>query len=89
METLNASAAKREFGEVLLKAQKEPVGISRNGKPVAVVVSAEEYAQWEALKADWLKAKIQEGMTSLKNGDVREGDKVINELRQKIRDASL
>ena len=88
METLNASAAKREFGEVLLKAQKEPVGISRNGKPVAVVVSAEEYARWEALKAAWLKAKIQEGMASLTNGDVREGDQVINDLRQKIRDAS-
>lgn len=71
MEILNASAAKRELGEVLLKAQKEPVGISRNGKPVAVVVSAEEYAQWEAMKAGWLKAKIEEGMASLKNSDAR------------------
>ena len=30
MEILNASDAKREFGEVLLKAQKEPIGINRH-----------------------------------------------------------
>ena len=32
METLSASDAKREFGEVLLKAQRAPVGINKNGK---------------------------------------------------------
>ncbi|WP_315982636.1 type II toxin-antitoxin system prevent-host-death family antitoxin [Aliamphritea spongicola] len=40
METLNASDAKREFGELILKAQSGPVGINKNGKPVAVVLSA-------------------------------------------------
>jgi prevent-host-death family protein len=45
MEILNASDAKREFGEVLLKAQKEPVGINKIGKAVAVMVSANEYAE--------------------------------------------
>jgi hypothetical protein len=29
METLNASDAKREFGEVLIKAQYGPVGINK------------------------------------------------------------
>ena len=48
METLNASDAKREFGEVLLKAQKEPIGINRNGKPVAVMISALEFEQLQA-----------------------------------------
>ena len=43
METLSATDAKREFGEVLLKAQKGPIGINKNGKPVAVMVSAETF----------------------------------------------
>jgi prevent-host-death family protein len=50
MIILNASDAKREFGDVLLKAQKAPVRINKNGKPVAVVVSATEYEQLEALR---------------------------------------
>jgi len=40
---INASDAKREFGELLLKTQHAPVGINKNGKPVAVVVSIKEY----------------------------------------------
>ncbi len=42
MKILNASNAKREFGELLINAQRGPVGINRNGKPVAVVISASE-----------------------------------------------
>ena len=49
MEILNASDAKREFGEVILKVQQGPVGINKNGKPVAVMVSANTYAEIERL----------------------------------------
>jgi prevent-host-death family protein len=45
MKYLNASDAKREFGELLLRAQHSPIGINKNGKPVAVVLSATEYAK--------------------------------------------
>ena len=34
MKILNASDAKREFGEMLINAQHGPVGINRNGKAV-------------------------------------------------------
>ena len=40
MHNLSANEAKTQFGEMLLTVQREPVQISRNGKPVAVVVSA-------------------------------------------------
>jgi len=43
MEMVTASDAKREFGDLLLKAQKSPVAINKNGKSIAVIVSAEEY----------------------------------------------
>ena len=84
MERLNASDAKREFGEVLIKAQQSPVGINKNGKPVAVVVSAVEYEQIELMKERYLKAAIQEGLDDLEAGNVRPGSTVFAELRKQI-----
>jgi len=87
MEILSASDAKREFGEVLLKAQKEPIGINRNGKPVAVMMSALEFEQLQALKEDYLKKELQKGMASLETGNVIESKTVVNALRKRIEDA--
>ena len=87
METLNASDAKREFGEVLLKAQKEPVGINRNGKPVAVMISAAEFEQLQAFKEECLKRELQKGLKSLEDGNVLESDAVISALRKRIENA--
>ena len=87
MEILNASDAKRKFGEVLLKAQKEPIGINRNGKPVAVMMSALEFEQLQALKEDYLKKELQKGMASLETGNVIESKTVVNALRKRIEDA--
>lgn len=84
MEILNASDAKREFGEVLIKAQHHPIGINKNGKPIAVVISAAEYAQLEALKAEHLKGLIQNGIADLQAGKVRDGKAVIDRLRKRI-----
>lgn len=89
METLNATEAKREFGEILLKAQKEPVGINKNGKPVAVMVSAEEYEHLSTLKEQWLQAELQKGLDDLQAGRVADGQAVINRLRKRVRDAAL
>ena len=87
MEILNASDAKREFGEVLLKGQKEPIGINRNGKPVAVMMSALEFEQLQALKEDYLKKELQKGMASLETGNVIDSKTVVNALRKRIEDA--
>jgi prevent-host-death family protein len=45
MATMTATEAKNRFGEVLELARKEPVRVQKNGRDVAVVLSAEEYAQ--------------------------------------------
>ncbi len=84
MEILSASDAKREFGEVLIKAQHGPVRINRNGKPVAVVISALEYAQLEALKAEHLKVAIQEGIADLQAGKITDGKTVMDKLRKRV-----
>ncbi len=89
METLTASDAKREFGEMLMKVQKGPVGINKNGKPVAVVLSASEYEQLDQFREDWLKAKIQKGIESVEKGHVLDGKKVMDELRQHVSNAEL
>lgn len=49
MATWGLAEAKAKFSEVVERAERhEPQEITRNGKPVAVIVSREE---WEARKA--------------------------------------
>ncbi len=61
MDVFSATDAKREFGEMLMRAQKAPVGVTRNGKPIAVIVSDTEY---QALKLQALRAALIEGEQS-------------------------
>ena len=89
MEILNASEAKREFGEMLLKAQKGPIGINKNGKPVAVMVSAADYAEMETLKRTLIRQEIQKGLEDIDAGRVISGPKVLQRLRTQIADADL
>lgn len=44
MAEMTATDAKNKFGQVLDMAQAEPVRIQKNGRDVAVVLSAEQYA---------------------------------------------
>ena len=67
MYSLSANEAKTQFGDMLLKAQREPVQISRNGKPVAVVISAEEYQAIEAMKQQFLQEKIARARNDIAN----------------------
>ena len=84
METLNASDAKREFGELLMKAQREPVSINKNGKPIAVLVSAVEYQEIEMMKQSYLKSAIQEGLADLEAGNVQPGKDAFDDVRKHI-----
>ena len=84
MNVLNASDAKREFGEMLLKVQSTPIGINRNGKPVAVVVSVAEYEQLESCRDACLKAAIDEGVADVRAGNVSTGTAVMARLRERI-----
>ena len=88
METLNASAARREFGEVLLKAQKGPVGINRNGKPVTVMVSAETFDDLQAVQRAALQQAIDEGMADIKAGNIVDGNEVFAGLRKQAFNAA-
>ncbi len=84
MKHLNASDAKREFGDMLIKVQSEPVIIKKNGKPVAVVVSAKEYALLETLKEERLMQAIQEGLDDASSKKMLKGKDVLNRLRKRV-----
>jgi prevent-host-death family protein len=43
MRTMTSVEAQNHFGELLDAAQREPVSITRRGRPVAFVVSQHEY----------------------------------------------
>lgn len=89
MEILNATDAKREFGDVLLKAQKEPIAINKNGKTVAVVMSAVDYQILTNQLESLLKIELQKGMDDLQAGRVANGNTVIERLKTRVINAPL
>jgi antitoxin Phd len=59
-DTMNATEAKNKFGELLDFAKLRPMKIEKNGRPVAVVVSAEEYERLEAMEDAWWARQADE-----------------------------
>jgi prevent-host-death family protein len=74
MRTMSAKDAKNHFGELLMEAQKAPVTIEKNGKPVAVVYSFADHHHMEQAKLAWLKAAIVEADADIVAGRVYELD---------------
>lgn len=89
MKTVSASEAKREFGDLLLKAQHAPVRINKNGKPVAVVVSASTFAEFEIYRETLLQQAIDTGVADIQANRVSAGQDVMQRLRKRIRDADV
>jgi prevent-host-death family protein len=80
MDTLSANEAKTQFGDLLLRAQRAPVQISKNGKAVAVVVSAEDFETIEALKLHLLQARVAKARDDIAKGNMVEGESFFDEL---------
>ena len=81
MDTLSANEAKTHFGNMLLKAQRAPIQINKNGKPVAVVISTEEYANIEALKLRLLQARAAQAKADIAAGNLVDGETFFDELQ--------
>ncbi len=80
MMTLAAREAKNRFGRLMDKAQQEPVTIEKNGRPMAVVMSMEEYRRMEALKLEKLQRDLAEGIAQADRGELLDGDQVFDDL---------
>ncbi|MEQ9334651.1 type II toxin-antitoxin system Phd/YefM family antitoxin [Thalassobaculum sp.] len=70
MRKVAALEAKNRFGELLNAAQREPVTIEKHGKAVAVVLSTEDYQDFEALKLARLRGEIQTGLDDIAAGRI-------------------
>lgn len=80
MDTLSANEAKTQFGEMLLKAQRAPVQINKNGKPVAVVMSMDEYQSMEELKLRLLQSRAIQAKMDIETGKLADGETFFDEL---------
>ncbi len=80
MHTLTANDAKRNFGELLLSAQREPVKISKNSKDAVVVMSIKDYEEFEMMKADYIKHCFESAKEDLVQGNIVDGENFLNEL---------
>ncbi|MDC9614837.1 type II toxin-antitoxin system Phd/YefM family antitoxin [Xenorhabdus khoisanae] len=80
MEIIPAQLAKNQFGDLLMKVQREPVEISKHGKRVAVVISPEEYDQFTQLKLQNLKAVLAESIVQADRGELHSIDDVFTPL---------
>lgn len=86
METITANEAKTHFGETILKTQRNPVTITRNGKPVAVMISFKEYQDIEELKQLYLQQQIKLGLLDIENAQTMDGTLIFKEsLKNKMR----
>lgn len=48
--TITATKAKTEFGALVDQARKHPVTITRNSRPVAVILSPEEFQRFSEIE---------------------------------------
>ena len=58
MREITAKEAKNRFGQLLRSAQQGPVRVTRNGTPVGVVVSVEQFERMRGTAWDRLTAAM-------------------------------
>jgi prevent-host-death family protein len=80
MEIFTANEAQNSFGEVILKSQREPVQVTKSGKPIVMVVSMEEYNASEELKLRYVREHIEESLKDIENCKVEDGDAFFQDL---------
>jgi len=86
MKIVSANEAKTQFGDMLLKAQRDPIQINRNGKPVAVLLSVDEYNNIESLKLSLLQARAARAKDDIARGNLQDGESFFNELESGVHD---
>lgn len=80
MLALSANDAKTQFGDMLMKVQRAPIQINKNGKPVAVVLSVDEYQSIETLKLRLLQTRAINAVEDINNGETVDGEQFFTEL---------
>lgn len=77
MKTITARDAKTRFGELLDSMQREPVVITKNNRPVGIMISIEDAAntlipdlfmEKEPVYDAWFSEKVEGALAALKTG---------------------
>lgn len=64
MKTITANELKQSTGRAMDQAQRQPVIVEKYGRPHAVILSHEDYQDYERLKYAALRAGIRHGIES-------------------------
>ena len=70
MREFASTEAKDKWGMISDTALREPVTITRHGRPSLIVMSIQDYQDLQRSKYRQLKADIQEGLDDLEQGRV-------------------
>ncbi len=66
MKSISSTEAQNRFGELIEKVQREPMTISRKGRPVMVMMSIHDY---ENVNLARLRAHAAEGEAAIERGE--------------------
>ena len=86
VDTIAAADAKTNFGALLDKAQREPVTISKNGRAVAVMMSAAAFEEQQQIKLRLLRQEVRKGLEDLERRMVVSAEKAFGALDQELKD---
>ena len=81
-----AAEAKTNFGALLEKVQREPLTISKNGRPVAVLMSMDEFETHQRLKVEQIRREVQAGLADLVAGKVVSGAEAFEAMDREFAD---
>lgn len=85
-QAISASEAKTKFGQLLERVQREPLTISKKGRPVAVLMSMDEFETHQRLKLEQLRRAVQAGIADLNAGEVIDGAEAFKAMDRELED---
>ena len=85
MNTITAKEAQTRFGQLLDRAQREDVAITRHEREVAVVISRERYEEMQALEDAYWLARAERAA----EGGFMSPEETMEYLKEKMNAAGL
>ena len=85
-KAIPATEAKTNFGALLETVQREPLTISKNGRPVAVLMSMDEFEAHQRLKLEQLRREVRAGLADLEAGKVVSGAEAFEAMTRELGD---
>ncbi len=85
MQKMTANQAKQNFGELLDKAQRGPVEITKHGRRVGVLVSDEWFSFDQFKKRRDLAARLELSREQVARGETIPAEEVYASLRDKMK----